>query len=45
VIVGADNLKQLEQIIDVAESRPVIKLPDLNSEDEILINPAQWANL
>jgi len=45
VIVGADNLKQLEQIIDAAESRPVMKLPDLNSEDEILINPAQWANL
>lgn len=45
VVVGADNLKQLEQIISAANRQPINDLPDLQSEDENLINPANWTKL
>jgi len=45
VVVGADNLKQLEQIINAATRQPVNDFPDLQSEDEKLINPANWGKL
>lgn len=45
VVVGADNLKQLAQIINAAAKEPVRDLPDLQSEDENLINPANWTKL
>jgi len=45
VVVGADNLKQLEQIINAANRQPINDLPNLQSEDETLINPAQWTKL
>lgn len=45
VVVGADSVSQLEQIISAAQTRPPGELPDLHSENENLINPAQWSNL
>jgi len=44
VVVGADNLKQLAQIIDASvSSPPLATLPDLQSDDIDLINPACWS--
>jgi hypothetical protein len=45
VVVGADNVRQLEQIINAAGSSPPVDLPDLRSEAEPLINPSLWAQL
>jgi aryl-alcohol dehydrogenase-like predicted oxidoreductase len=48
VIVGADSVSQLEQIICAAHPPAhgaIPDLPDLHCEDENLINPAQWSHL
>ena len=45
VVVGADSANQLEQIISAANSVPQVDLPDLQSEDENLINPVRWSHL
>ena len=42
VVVGADSVGQLEQIISAATTLPHCELPDLQCENENLINPAQW---
>ena len=45
VVVGADSQSQLVQIVSAANSRQKNILPDLQCEDENLINPALWATL
>ncbi|MBK8761686.1 MAG: aldo/keto reductase [Sulfuritalea sp.] len=45
VVVGADNLEQLAQIINAANRQLINDIPDLQSEDENLINPANWTKL
>lgn len=45
VVVGADNVCQLEQIIDAARSNAPVDFPDLHSEAEPLINPSLWSKL
>ena len=45
VIVGADSVSQLAQIISAATSVAPIDLPDLHCEAESLINPARWSHL
>lgn len=45
VVVGADNFEQLKQIVDAANKGIKTALPDLHSDDERLINPANWTNL
>jgi aryl-alcohol dehydrogenase-like predicted oxidoreductase len=45
VVVGADNVAQLEQIVHAALSGVPDDLPDLCCEDENLINPARWSKL
>jgi aryl-alcohol dehydrogenase-like predicted oxidoreductase len=45
VVVGADSLQQLRQIIGTANIPMVTKLPNLGLEDEFLINPAKWAEI
>lgn len=42
VIVGADSANQLAQIVDAANTQIDTDLPDLQCEDENLINPAYW---
>ena len=42
VVVGADSLSQLAQIVIAANAKPIGNLPDLCCEDEHLINPAHW---
>ena len=45
VVVGADSMSQLEQIINAASRHAISDLPDLKCEDESLINPAHWTKL
>ena len=45
VVVGADSVNQLEQIIGAADSAPQVDLPDLQCEEENLINPVRWSHL
>jgi len=45
VVVGADSVSQLAQIVSAANSQNNGDLPDLQCEDENLINPAQWPAL
>lgn len=42
IVVGVDNLQQLEQIVDAA-AKPTVDIPDFfQSTDEELINPSRW---
>lgn len=45
VVVGADSVSQLEQIIKDAGSCLPRNLPDLHCDDEHLINPSLWNTL
>jgi aryl-alcohol dehydrogenase-like predicted oxidoreductase len=45
VVVGADGLQQLQQIVDLSNRAMTSALPDLGSDDEMLINPARWAEV
>lgn len=45
VVVGADSASQLAQIITAANNPPQVDLPELQCEEENLINPAKWAKL
>ena len=45
VIVGADSVSQLAQIISAATSVAPIELPDLHCDAENLVNPARWSHL
>jgi aryl-alcohol dehydrogenase-like predicted oxidoreductase len=45
VIVGADSQSQLLQIVSLANSQTTYEFPDLQCEDENLINPANWSRL
>ena len=45
VVVGADSVNQLEQIISAATSAAPVDFPDLHCEAENLINPACWCYL
>jgi aryl-alcohol dehydrogenase-like predicted oxidoreductase len=45
VVVGADSVSQLGQIISAAASAALIDFPDLHCEAEDLINPVRWCHL
>ena len=45
VIVGANSLSQLSQIVSAANDTRELAFPDLQCEDENLINPANWNQL
>lgn len=45
VVVGADSVHQLQQIITAASTDTHIDLPDLRCDAENLINPAHWSRL
>lgn len=45
VVVGADNVSQLEKIISAATGNAPVDLPDLHCDAEDLINPARWPQL
>lgn len=45
VIVGANSLSQLSQIVSAANDTTELAFPDLQCEDENLINPANWNQL
>ncbi len=45
VILGADSVSQLTQIISAAQWRANIDWPNLQCDDESLINPANWNQL
>jgi aryl-alcohol dehydrogenase-like predicted oxidoreductase len=43
VVVGADSVDHLAQIIRATTSQPSIDLPDLQCDNENLINPGYWS--
>jgi aryl-alcohol dehydrogenase-like predicted oxidoreductase len=45
VIVGADSVNQLAEIIGAANSALQLDWPDLQCEEENLINPSRWPQL
>lgn len=45
VVVGADSVSQLEQIIAAANRVAPLDLPDLHCDAEDLINPTRWSQL
>lgn len=45
VVVGADNLEQLRQIIEAASQPVTGDWPDLACEDLRLVNPTRWTTL
>ncbi len=45
VVVGADSAGQLAQIVSAANSQSNVDFPNLQCEDENLINPAYWSLL
>jgi aryl-alcohol dehydrogenase-like predicted oxidoreductase len=45
IIVGVENQQQLTQILRASNPIKNIDLPDLSSEDEHFINPANWLKL
>ncbi len=42
IVVGADSVSQLSQILGAKNSQPLHEFPDLQCDDETLINPAKW---
>jgi aryl-alcohol dehydrogenase-like predicted oxidoreductase len=45
VVVGADSVEQLAQIVDAASMHCPFAFPALECEDENLVNPALWSAL
>ncbi len=45
VVVGADSVSQLEQIVRAAAGTAPIDFPALSCDEENLINPARWCQL
>lgn len=45
VVVGADSVDQLMQIIEAASNASSVDLPDLQCNEENLINPSRWSLL
>ena len=45
VVVGADSLQQLKQIIDASTNPWVKDFPDISTDTENLINPSMWRHL
>ena len=45
VIVGIDNLNQLDELVKSYSADFNIKIPSFSVQDEGLINPALWSNL
>ena len=43
VVIGANNQAQLSQILAATKCQQISNLPNLQCEDERLINPAQWS--
>ena len=45
VIVGADSVHQLQQILEAASTSTTIQFPNISCDDENLINPSRWFQL
>jgi aryl-alcohol dehydrogenase-like predicted oxidoreductase len=45
VIVGADSLQQLNQIIDASTQPWLNDFPDISTDSENLLNPSLWQHL
>lgn len=43
VVVGADSVGQIAQIINATNNLPQVELPELRCEEARLINPASWS--
>ena len=45
VVVGADSVSQLTQIIGATKNLPAGDLPEMSCDDENLIDPSRWAGM
>ena len=45
IVVGADRLEQLQEIVLAAQGASCVVAPVLTCDDENLINPARWSCL
>jgi aryl-alcohol dehydrogenase-like predicted oxidoreductase len=45
VVVGADSVSQLTQIIGATKNLPVGDFPEISCDDENLIDPSRWAGI
>jgi aryl-alcohol dehydrogenase-like predicted oxidoreductase len=45
IVIGADSLVQLEQLISFAGESPKLEFPAMLCNDEMLINPTNWSSL
>ena len=45
IVVGADSVEQLKETIDAATSYANLEFPDIQSDEENLINPSNWSKL
>lgn len=45
IVIGAENLSQLQQLVTFAIEPAKLEFPTMMSNDEMLINPANWLNL
>ena len=45
IVVGVDNLKQLQEIISIINKKNKLRFINFDITDEELINPALWGNL
>jgi len=45
VVVGADSVRQLTQIIGATKNLPACDFPEISCDDEDLIDPSRWAGI
>lgn len=45
IVIGAENLSQLQQLVTFAIQPAKLEFPTMMCNDEMLINPANWLNL
>ena len=45
VVVGADSVSQLKQIIEATKNLPAGDFPEISCDDENIIDPSRWAGI
>ena len=45
VVVGADSVSQLTQIIEATKNLPAGNFPEISCDDENIIDPSRWASI
>jgi len=45
IIIGVENLKQIEEIVNIKKILEPIDFPNISSDDQELLNPSNWSKL